>query len=138
YYMGNNDFEPEIAALIEQIKRYCFSSEMALSVDFHSGFGSVDQLWFPYAKTTRPFPGLAQMHALKCHFDESYPAHGYLVEPQALNYTTHGDLWDYLYDLRRESRKDHSYLPLTLEMGSWYWILKNPLQILSRHGLFNP
>ena len=30
------------------------------------------------------------------------------------------------------------FLPLTLEMGSWLWVRKNPRQLLSRHGLFNP
>ncbi|MDO9354483.1 MAG: hypothetical protein Q7T55_12360, partial [Solirubrobacteraceae bacterium] len=29
-------------------------------------------------------------------------------------------------------------LPLTLEMGSWLWVRKNPRQLFSRHGLFNP
>ena len=30
------------------------------------------------------------------------------------------------------------FLPLTLEMGSWLWVKKNPRQLFSRHGLFNP
>jgi hypothetical protein len=29
-------------------------------------------------------------------------------------------------------------LPLTLEMGSWLWVKKNPGQLFSLHGLFNP
>ena len=27
---------------------------------------------------------------------------------------------------------------MTLELGSWLWIRKNPLQLFSRHGIFNP
>ena len=27
---------------------------------------------------------------------------------------------------------------MTLELGSWLWIRKNPQQIFSRHGIFNP
>ena len=27
---------------------------------------------------------------------------------------------------------------MTLELGSWLWIRKNPRQLLSRHGIFNP
>ena len=27
---------------------------------------------------------------------------------------------------------------MTLELGSWLWIRKNPRQIFSRHGIFNP
>jgi hypothetical protein len=30
------------------------------------------------------------------------------------------------------------FLPLTLEMGSWIWVKKNPRQIFSRQGIFNP
>jgi hypothetical protein len=33
---------------------------------------------------------------------------------------------------------DRVFLPLTLEMGSWLWVKKNPRQLLSRHGIFNP
>jgi hypothetical protein len=29
-------------------------------------------------------------------------------------------------------------LPLTLEMGSWLWVKKNPRQMLSLEGMFNP
>ena len=31
-----------------------------------------------------------------------------------------------------------TFLPLTLEMGSWSWVKKNPRQLFSRHGIFNP
>jgi hypothetical protein len=27
---------------------------------------------------------------------------------------------------------------MTLELGSWLWIRKNPRQLFSRHGIFNP
>jgi len=30
------------------------------------------------------------------------------------------------------------FMPLTLEMGSWLWVKKNPRQLLSRQGIFNP
>jgi hypothetical protein len=30
------------------------------------------------------------------------------------------------------------FLPLTLEMGSWLWVKKNPRQLFSRRGIFNP
>ena len=32
-----------------------FQSSRVLTVDFHSGFGNIDRLWLPYAKSTRPF-----------------------------------------------------------------------------------
>ena len=49
----------------------------------------------------------------------------------------HGDLWDFLYRKAAE-RPQCVFLPLTLEMGSWLWIKKNPRQLFSRHGIFNP
>jgi hypothetical protein len=57
---------------------------------------------------------------------------------------THGDVWDYLYmeSINTCASKDRSagaaFLPLTLEMGSWLWVKKNPQQLLTRLGLFNP
>lgn len=136
------DGEPlqvESRALIDAIQREVFQSSLAITVDFHSGFGLQDQIWFPYAKTQKPYPGIAEAHAFKCLFDRTYPHHFYRVEPQALNYTTHGDLWDYVYDQYTENGpKQGVYLPLCLEMGSWMWVKKNPLQLFNLQGHFNP
>lgn len=61
----------------------------------------------------------------------------YVIEPQSVQYTTHGDLWDYMYDM---SRQDDGaiLLPFTLEMGSWLWLRKNPRQLFDRIGMFHP
>src|SRR5450830_589980 len=50
---------------------------------------------------------------------------------------THGDLWDYLY-MQTAAETNNVFLPLTLEMGSWRWVKKNPRQLFSRTGMFNP
>jgi acyl-CoA synthetase (AMP-forming)/AMP-acid ligase II len=63
--------------------------------------------------------------------------HRYIVEPQSAQYLTHGDLWDHLY-LRALGEPQRTFVPLTLEMGSWLWVKKNPRQLFSRHGIFNP
>lgn len=34
--------------------------------------------------------------------------------------------------------KSKTFLPLTLEMGSWLWVKKNLRQLFSLHVLFNP
>jgi len=60
-----------------------------------------------------------------------------LFEPQSRQYLTHGDLWDYLY-LQSRAEPGRLLLPLTLEMGSWVWVKKNPRQLFSRLGIFNP
>ena len=76
------------------------------------------------------------MYSLKTLFDRSYANHFYRIEPQARQYTTHGDLWDYIYDSYFEKKNDvgNYFLPLTLEMGSWMWIKKNPRQIFNVHS----
>ncbi|MFN7904632.1 MAG: DUF2817 domain-containing protein [Pseudobdellovibrionaceae bacterium] len=140
WYRGENEkMELESQALVDAVRAETFQSSRVVTVDFHSGFGVVDRLWFPYAKTTVPFPDLPFMHSFKDLLDRTYPHHFYLLEPQSKSYTTHGDLWDYLYDeYRKVSEVDRIYLPLTLEMGSWMWVKKNPFQIFSSHGPFNP
>lgn len=141
WYRGveGEPMEVEAQALVDAVQREVMQSRLAITVDFHSGFGLQDQIWFPYAKTTKPYPGLWQAHAFKDLFDKTYPYHFYRIEPQALNYTTHGDIWDYLYDayLAKGPAKG-VYLPLCLEMGSWMWVKKNPLQLFNLQGHFNP
>lgn len=130
--------EIESLALIEAVQKEIAQSRLALTLDIHSGFGLQDQLWFPYAKTVRPFPDLHHAFSLKQLLDRTYPYHFYRFEPQAKNYTTHGDLWDYLYDRFPRVNSEQIYLPLCLEMGSWLWVKKNPLQIFKAEGPFNP
>lgn len=137
WYRGTRGLEPENQAVINFCQKQFFKSKSVITIDFHSGFGVQDQLWFPYAKNTKPFPHLAELHALKEVMDRTYPHHFYRVEPQAKNYTTHGDLWDHIYDLYRE-KNPGAYLPLALEMGSWLWVKKNPWQLFSTLGPFNP
>ena len=108
----------------------------SIALDCHSGFGSRDRIWFPYAHTAAPFPHLPEIHALKNLFEMTYPVHNYVIEPQSRQYLAHGDLWDYFYQRARGG--DRVFLPLTLEMGSWLWVRKNPRQLFSLHGLFNP
>lgn len=140
WYRGQEGvLEIESLALIEGVKKEIFSSPLSIVVDFHSGFGWQDQIWFPYAKTAKPYPDLPIAHAFKELLDRTYPHHFYRVEPQARNYTTHGDLWDYLYDHYLEQRPPQGvFLPLCLEMGSWMWVKKNPLQLFNVLGPYNP
>jgi hypothetical protein len=132
--------EREAQILVDFVKEEIFPARSALVLDVHSGFGLLDRLWYPYAKTTEPFPRLREVEAFKQLLDTSYPNHVYLVEPQSLSYTTHGDLWDYLYDEHRAQYGDSGplFLPWTLEMGSWVWVRKNPIQFFSSKGIFNP
>jgi hypothetical protein len=127
--------EIESAALCRIVEEELLARPFSIAVDCHSGFGLSDRIWFPYAHTARPVERLPELHALFETMDETLLHHRYVVEPQSRQYLAHGDLWDHLV-LRAPS--DRVFLPLTLEMGSWLWVKKNPRQLFTRHGIFNP
>ncbi|MEY4750431.1 MAG: hypothetical protein RIQ60_2645 [Pseudomonadota bacterium] len=110
----------------------------ALTLDCHSGFGLSDRLWFPWASSRQPMHNAADMQALGDIMDASLLHHRYVLEPQCRQYLTHGDLWDHLYRRTLARPQAGVFLPLTLEMGSWLWVKKNPRQLFSRLGIFNP
>jgi hypothetical protein len=140
FYRGSltEGMELENVKLWELVQSKVFPSQLTIAIDIHSGFGAKDRIWFPYAKTKSPFPHLAEVYALKKIFDQCFPNHVYQLEPQSVQYTTHGDVWDYFYDEYNKQTNNGLFLPLTLEMGSWMWIKKNPLQLLNANGIFNP
>ena len=127
-------FQQENLLLQSAIENQVMGSKFSWSVDVHSGFGWQDQIWFPFAKSKIPFDDLSYLYRFKTFYESTHPYHFYKFEPQS--YQTHGDVWDYFY-LMMKSRGQR-FMPLTLELGSWNWLKKNPLQILSREGLFYP
>jgi predicted deacylase len=139
WYMGSpgEPMELEARALVTLVEAQLANAPVAIAVDCHSGFGFVDRLWYPYARTREPLPDRSAVIALGRLLDTTLPNHVYRLEQTAQAYTIRGDLWDYLYDRHRTSGGG-VFLPLTLEMGSWAWVRKNPLQILSALGRFNP
>ena len=139
WYRGplHGPMEAESQALCQVVEEELLSREFSIALDCHSGFGISDRIWFPYAHTATPIEHLPEIHALKEIFEQSNINHRYIFEPQSRQYLAHGDLWDYLYQ-RVGDQGARSFLPLTLEMGSWLWVKKNPRQLFSRHGMFNP
>ncbi|HSW13493.1 MAG TPA: M14 family zinc carboxypeptidase [Solimonas sp.] len=140
WYRGRagEPMQPEAAAMCRVVEEKMLTQSFSLALDCHSGFGVRDQIWFPYARTRQPIDCLGELYALRSLFRATHPHHNiYVIEPQARHYTTHGDLWDYLYDRSREQGKG-LFLPLTLELGSWMWLKKNPRQMLRLPGIFNP
>ncbi|MBC7446199.1 MAG: zinc carboxypeptidase, partial [Polaromonas sp.] len=129
--------EAESQALCELVAAELLGRRVSMALDCHSGFGFSDRIWFPFAHTPEPIRHLAEIHALQEIYLQSYSQHQYRFEPQSLQYLTHGDLWDHLY-LQACQASQNVFLPLTLEMGSWAWIKKNPRQFFSRSGIFNP
>ena len=130
--------EAESTALCALVEKELLNRPFSLAIDCHSGFGTQDRVWFPYAHTVRPIWHLAEIHALLRIFERTHAHHRYVFEPQSCQYLTHGDLWDHLYLRARERNEQNVFLPLTLEMGSWLWVKKNPRQLFSRLGMFNP
>lgn len=142
WYRGKagEPMEPEAQVLIDFVREEMFPSRHAIALDVHSGFGSVDRLWYPYARSIGDFPHENLCQQLAQCLDDFEANHVYRIEPQSVQYTTHGDLWDHLFDLHTEQHglDGNLFLPWTLEMGSWAWLRKNPLQIFGALGAFNP
>lgn len=141
WYRGKADspMEKEAQVLIDFVQDQMFQARTSIALDFHSGFGTKDQIWYPYAKSKKPFPFLQQFNFLKDLFTTTFPHHVYKIEPQSDIYCTHGDLWDYaLIKHQISDFSSNTFIPITLELGSWNWVKKNPLQIFSMFGLFNP
>lgn len=139
WYRGANNAEMEIEskALCDFTERDSFSAPLSMVLDCHSGFGISDRIWFPYAKSKlQPITHLGEMYHLRELLFQSFPHQDYIFEPQAKHYLCHGDLWDYMYDM--SLNHNTTFLPLTLEMGSWRWVKKNPLQLLKTIGLYHP
>lgn len=138
WYRGRQDeLELEAATLCEWVARETSRSPFVITLDVHSGFFGADRIWFPYARTRTLFPHIAEMLALKTLLDETYTRHRYVVEPQAAQYTTHGDLWDYIYDSHRSGHPEGVFLPLTLELGASAWLRKS-LRFLDKSAFFHP
>lgn len=141
WYRGRADepLQPEAATLFNLVRETLHQAPFSVAMDCHSGFGFRDRIWFPYARIAQPAPNLPDAFAVRALFNQTYPHHSfYIMEPQSVSYTTHGDLWDCLYDEYLSSGKPGTFLPFTLEMGSWLWVKKNPRQFFSWIGHFNP
>jgi hypothetical protein len=135
-WFRGHELQIETKFVIDTVQEILTRSNTLISLDMHSGFGFKDQLWFPFANSKKTFPQISEMYLFFELFEKTHPYHIYKIEPQSKNYLTHGDIWDYCYlNLKKENQV---YLPLTLEMGSWIWVKKNPWQLFSKTGLYNP
>ncbi len=135
--LAGQSMEAEAQALCDFVIKDLFPRPFNLVLDCHSGFGFHNHIWFPYAcSRLEAIPHLGEIFYLRQLFFQTYPYQNYRFEPQAHHYLTHGDLWDYLY--QQSLAVNTTFVPLTLEMGSWRWIRKNPLQITRALGFFHP
>jgi hypothetical protein len=130
--------EIEVQAMLQVLEEEILQSKLAFTVDVHSGFGAKDRFWFPYSHSRKPYPYLPEAFALKALFDMTYPHHFYGFEPMSRQYTIHGDPWDHTFEDHRKRDGHGFWTPFCLEMGSWNWLKKNPLQVFNKDGVFNP
>jgi hypothetical protein len=140
WYQGRQGepMQDEAAALCDFIEQHLFESRCGIVVDVHSGFLPGDRIWFPYARSRKPFAHTPEVMALTRLLGDTHANPVYTVEPQSIIYTKHGDLWDYVYDRHQAARSAGVFLPLTLEISSQKWYRKNPRQLIRRMGLFHP
>ena len=86
WYRGpkSKAMEIENQAVCEVMQAELLSRDFSVSVDCHSGFGSRDRIWFPYAHRRAPIAHLAEMHALKsifCSNQQPPPLHHRTPKP---------------------------------------------------------
>lgn len=113
-----------------------------LALDIHSGYGSTNFLWWPYSYSNKP---VFQERAFESVATELRKRHKmYRIEPMALSYQTHGDLWDAAlidFENRVNGKKRHPlslFMPFTLEIGTWHELRKSPTRLFNRETIFNP
>lgn len=138
WYRGkkHDTMELETQVLTDYIQKNVFQSPFNLVLDCHSGFGFNNRIWFPYAHSRKPIKHVDKLYRINKMLVNNYPHQDYIFESQSGHYTTNGDVWDFLYQLSLTT--ECTFLPLTLEMGSWKWIKKNPLQVFKSSGIFHP
>ncbi|EMJ61386.1 MULTISPECIES: M14 family zinc carboxypeptidase [Leptospira] len=144
-YFRGNGLEPESKALFRLVYESFFTVKDAIIpvLDLHSGFGTVDNVWWPYAFTKAPCPDTSSYQKIEKHLKHHCGHIHFQYGPQSETYTTHGDLWDKLYDQYRDYHKNSrnwnsKLLPLTLEVGTWSDIKEDPFKLFRKRGIFNP
>jgi hypothetical protein len=145
YYRGNS-LEPESRALYRFVHQYFYPTKDAIMpvLDVHSGFGTIDHVWWPYAGTKRPCMDTPVYEKMANYFKTVKKHSRFKFGPQSETYTTHGDLWDKFYDhylekvLASQPKLKSKFLPLTLEVGTWSDIKENPSKLFRKRGIFNP
>jgi len=111
------------SALCRTVQEELLARSFSIAVDCHSGFGSRDRVWFPYAHSVNPIANLADILTLEELFQQIYPNNKYLFEPQACNIAhmvTYG-----LPLSASTTRQNQNLFAFDAGNGSWLWVKKN-------------
>jgi len=137
WYMGEG-LEKENEIVVKFLHDYVFPSNFKMTIDIHSSFLRNSRIWIPYASGKKlPSKEAAVFRQLRKTLNGIYKYNPYKYEKQEHIYTTHGDFWDYKFD-RHNEVYDGTYLPVTLEISSRDWTIKNFLKHWSMESLFSP
>lgn len=137
WYMGKG-LEKENEIVVKFLNNYVFPSHFKMTIDIHSAFLRRSRIWIPYASGKKlPAKEARLFRQLRKMLNGIYKYNPYKYEKQESLYKTHGDFWDYNFDRHNEVYKG-TYLPLTLEISSWNWTMKNFLKHWSLESLFSP
>lgn len=111
-----------------------------MALDIHSGYGSQNYLWWPYSFSNKKVFQEEAFESIAAGLRAKHPL--YRIEPMALSYQTHGDLWDYAlldFEKRQKEKPGKSlFLPFTLEIGTWQELKKSPSRLFTPEKIFNP
>ncbi len=143
YYRGRA-LQRESRALFRFLEENAWKGRKRVhtAIDLHSGYGSQNYLWWPYSFSKRPVYQSQVFESIAGELRVKHP--DYRIEPMSLSYQTHGDLWDKAllrFEEKQQNlarRKKSLFLPLTLEIGTWQELRKNPGRLLSKQKIFNP
>lgn len=137
WYRGKG-FEKENDIVVKFLDDYVFPSNFKMTIDIHSSFLRGSRIWIPYASGKKmPEKEAKVFWQVRKTLNSIYKYNPYKYEKQEHIYKTHGDFWDYNFDRHNELYKG-TYLPLTLEISSWNWSLRNIFRRWSMEALFNP
>ncbi|MFZ5628197.1 MAG: M14 family zinc carboxypeptidase [Spirochaetota bacterium] len=142
-YFRGKALERESRALFRFLREYAWKNRrIHTALDIHSGYGAQNYLWWPYSFSKRRIPHSGVFEQLGAELATRHPL--YRIEPMSLSYQTHGDLWDRALIEFEEAKKQgklprkNLFLPLTLEIGTWEELKKNPFRVLQKRKIFNP
>ncbi len=137
WYMGEG-IEKENQIVLNFLDNYVYPSELKITLDIHSAFLRHPRIWMPYASGKKvPDKEKKIFNEIKKYLYTIYRHHPYRYEKQTDLYSTHGDFWDYNFD-NHLSKGKGIYLPLTLEISSFKWAIKNIMSRWTMEAVFNP
>lgn len=137
WYRGEK-LEKENLTVLKFLDDHVMPSPFKLTLDIHSGFVKTSKIWFPYASGRKlPEQEEGMINSIGKYLNKIFKYNMYMYEKQTITYSTNGDFWDYNMD-RHCARSVGIYLPYTLEISSYHWMIKDFLVTWNFEHVFNP